>query len=203
MIEVIKTIKQGSPEWFKYRCGSIGASSLNRIITSKGARSSSRKAYMYELAAEVFTGEKTESYSNQHMENGIEREEESRMVFEFEHREVEEVALIKNPDIKGAHCSPDGVLIGKEEGSELKNVIPKTQVKYLDKGVLPIGYKLQCQFSLFITGWELWHFFSYCPGFKSFYIPVKRDEMLIRTIKKEVGLFIEELNKLVGKLKGE
>ena len=201
MIEIITDCEQGSPEWFKYRTGSIGASSMSRIITSKGARSSSRKAYLYELAAEKITGEKTDSYSNQNMEMGNEREAESRMAFAFEYGDVEEVALIKNHDIEGAHCSPDGILVGKEEGLELKNVLPKTQVKYLDKGVLPPAYILQCQFSLFITGWELWKFFSYCPGFRSLYIPVKRDEPLIKIIKTEVEKFTEELTELVEKLR--
>ncbi len=202
MITIISDILQGSDEWFKYRVGSIGASSISKIITSQGKRSSQRKAYLYELAAEAITGEKTESYSNQNMEMGNEREAESRMVFEFEHGDVEEVALIKNPDIEGAHCSPDGILVDKKEGLELKNVLPKTQVKYLDKAKLPTEYKLQCQFSLFITGWELWHFFSYCPGFRPLYIPVKRDEQLIKTIKTEVELFVKDLNELIERLKG-
>jgi len=193
---------QGSEEWFKKRVGSVGASSINKIITSTGKRSTQRKAYMYQLAGEIITGVKAESYSNANMEEGVLREQESRELFEFTHNvEIEEVGLILPFENAVYHCSPDGIIKGKEEGLELKNVLASTQVKYLDKNVLPTEYRLQCQFSLFVTGWDVWHFFTYHPGIKPFYIKVLRDEELIKIIHAEINIFIGELETLVNKLK--
>ena len=202
MIQIIRDIKQGSDEWFELCLGSIGASTISKIITSTGKKSTQRKAYMYKLAGEKITGKKEESYSNLHMENGLEREEKSKKFFEIsEGVEVEDIAMIFPFEGAGYHCSPDGIIIGKEEGFEQKNVIASTQAKYLDKGILPTEYRLQCQFSLFVTGWVLWHFMSSHPGMKRLKLKVKRDEKLISVIKKETDLFLEELDILVKKLK--
>jgi len=199
---IIDNCEQGSETWFEKRCGSIGASSVSKIITSTGKRSSQRKAYLYQLAGEKITGIKADSYSNANMEEGINREQESRELFEFTHNvEIEEVGLILPFEGADYHCSPDGLVKGEEEGLELKNVLASTQVKYLDKGVLPTEYKLQCQFSLFVTGWDIWHFFSNHPGIKPFYFKVSRDEELIKLIHAEVNIFNRELTTLVEKLK--
>lgn len=199
---IIDNCEQGSETWFEKRCGSIGASSVSKIITSTGKRSFQRKAYLYQLAGEKITGVKAESYSNANMKEGINREQESRELFEFTYNvEIEEVGLILPLEGAGYHCSPDGIVKGKEEGLELKNVLASTQVKYLDKGVLPTEYKLQCQFSLFVTGWNVWHFYSYHPGIKPFYFKVSRDKELIRLIHAEVNIFNRELTTLVEKLK--
>jgi len=201
MMEVIRDISQGSDEWFQLRVGSVGASSVSKIITSTGKRSSQRKAYLYTLAGEILTGKKTESYSNQFMKDGIEREPQTRMEFQLEtFKVVEEVAVIFPDGRPGYHVSPDGLIVGEESGLELKSVIPATQVKYLDKGVLPTEYKLQVQMSLFVSGFETWWFCSFCPGLDIFVLEVQRDEILIATIKKELKLFCTELNELVAKL---
>lgn len=202
MIEIVRDIDQGTPEWMALRVGSVGASSLSKIIISTGKRSTQRQAYLYTLAGEKITGQKAQSYSNQHMANGIELEPQTRMEFQLATmKQVEEVALIFPEGRPGFHCSPDGIIVEEDAGLELKSVIPATQVKYLDKGVLPTEYKLQCQMSLFVTGWPVWYFCSHCPGFKPFIIPVERDEQLIRIIKAEVAIFLEDLNALITKLK--
>jgi len=202
-MEIIRGIDQGSPEWFSLRVGSVGASSISKIITSTGKKSTQRQGYLYTLAGEILTGKKTESYSNQYMQDGIDREPQTRMEFQLETmKQVEEVALIFPDGRPGWHCSPDGILVGEEAGLELKSVIPATQVKYLDKGVLPTEYRLQCQMSLFVTGWDLWYFCSFCPGLKPLIVNVERDEKLIEIIKEDLNLFISDLNKLVDRLRG-
>ena len=201
-MEVVRSCIQGSEEWQTLRLGSIGASSLSKIITSTGKKSTQRAAYMYTLAGEILTGQKTQSYSNQQMKNGIELEPQTRMAFQLEAmKQVEEVALIFPDGRPGWHCSPDGLIIGEDAGLELKSVIPATQVKYLDKGDLPTEYKLQCQMSLYVTGWPLWYFCSSCPGLPLLIIEVARDEKLISIIEKEIHAFVKNLNNLVNKLK--
>jgi len=200
--EIIRDCEQGSETWFEYRCGSVGASDISKIITSTGKRSSQRNAYLYTLAGEIITGRKTESYSNRYMKNGIDLEFQTRMEFQLETmKQIEEVALIFPDGRPGWHCSPDGLVIGEKAGLELKSVIPATQAKYLDKDVLPTEYKLQVQMSLMVSEFERWYFCSFCPGFPIFIKVVQRDEELIEVIKKEVDLFVQDLNELVEKIK--
>ncbi len=78
MIEIIRSCVQGSDDWFKLRAGSVGASSMSKIITSTGKRSTQRKAFLYQMAGERITGNKTETYSNGYMQSGIEKEESGR-----------------------------------------------------------------------------------------------------------------------------
>lgn len=202
MMEIIRGIDQGSDEWHSLRIGSVGASSISKIITSAGKASSQRKAYMYTLAGEIMTGKKAESFSNQHMKNGIEMEPQTRMEFQLETmKDVEEVALIFPDDRPGWHCSPDGLIIGEDAGLELKTVIPSTQVRYLDKGVLPTEYRLQVQMSLYVTGYQVWYFMSFCHGLPKLIIPVERDESLISVIDAELRSFVDDLNLLIDKVK--
>lgn len=201
---IINNCVQGSPEWFSARAGSVGASSVDKIVTTTGKSSTQRQAYLYQKAAEKLTGTIAETYSNANMATGVEREQESRELFAMIHDvEIEQVGLILPFEGAGYHCSPDGIVKGKNEGLELKNVLGSTQVKYLDKGEMPTEYKLQIQMSLLVTEWDVWNFFTYHPGLPPFDLRVGRDEKLIKAIKTELQLFSEDLDKLVNKLKGE
>jgi len=201
-MEIIRDCLQGSPEWFEYRIGSVGASSITKIITSQGKRSSQRKAYLYTLAGEIMAGQKADSYSNQYMSDGIEREPQTRMTFQLETmKQVEEVALIFPDGRPGYHISPDGLIVGEDAGLELKSVVPATQAKYLDNGKMPTAYILQVQMSMFVTGWDTWWFCSHHPAFKPFIIEVKRDETIISIIGTELNQFVSELKNLVERLK--
>lgn len=200
-MEIIRDIKQGTDEWMALRVGSVGASSLSKIITSTGKRSSQRKSFLYQMAAEKITKKNTETYCSKSMLDGIEREPQTRMEFQIATwLEVEQVGIIFPDNRPGFHVSPDGLLIGEKAGLELKSVIPATQVKYLDKATLPTEYKLQCQMSLFVTGYPIWWFCSHCPGLPLFYLPVGRDEELISIIDNELNVFVNDLDALVKKI---
>jgi len=202
MLKIIRNYRQLSPEWFEIRAGKVGGSSIGKIVTATGKKSTQRQSFLYQLAAEILTGKKTESYSNQNMADGIEREPQTRMEFQFiTMDQVEEVAGMENTDYPGVFVSPDGLIVGEDAGLELKSVIPATQVKYLDKGILPTEYRLQCQISLMVTEWDTWKFFSFCPGLPGLHVIVHRDEKLIQIIKDEVARFLEDLNNLVTKLR--
>ena len=133
------------------------------------------------------------------MEEGTRREPESRDSFCFiTELDVEEVGLIKG-SIEGTHCSPDG-LTSDGAGLELKNPIYTTQVKRIDEDRLPLEYVKQVQYSMWITGYDYWWFFSYHPKLKPFLLQVERDEKLIKEIETETIKFLAELNRLVKKM---
>lgn len=196
---IITDIEQRSESWFQAICGNVGASSIDKIITTKGEPSKQRTEYMMTLAAERITGKQEVGYINQAMLNGIEREAEARTLFEMVHGvEVQQVGLIYTDD-KSAHCSPDG-LIGEKSGYEVKNPLSKTHIKYLLDGKLPTEYFCQVQFSLFVSGRGSWWFMSHYPGIRPFMVEVFRDEKWIEKCDKELKAFNQELEEMVKRL---
>jgi hypothetical protein len=52
-----------------------------------------------------------------------------------------------------------------------------------------------------VTGYKAWWFVSYYPGLKPLILKIERDEALIKEIRIEVELFVQDLKKLVKKIK--
>lgn len=194
---------QGEEAWFKEKLGKPSASNISKIIGTSGKRSTQRAGYMDELAGEIITGERDlTGFTNGRMETGNEREEESRQLYEIHQGvEIQQVGVVYKDDKKRFLCSPDGLIVGSKTGIEMKNVIPKTQVKRRRENKLPTEYSNQCQFSLFVTGYENWHFWSYCPKLKPLLIVVERNEDFIKLLEIELNLFCNELDALVEKVK--
>ena len=197
---IITDIEQRSTQWFEAICGNVGASSIDKIITSKGEPSKQRTEYMMTLCAERITGKQESGYTNQAMLNGIEREAESISLFEMIYGvQVQKVGLIYTDD-KQAHCSPDG-LPDDKTGLEIKNPLSKTHISYLLDGKLPTTYFQQVQFSMYVSQREKWYFMSHYPGIKPFIIECERDEKWIEKCHKELISFNQELAEMVKKLK--
>lgn len=192
---------QGSEEWQSARVGLPTASVMNQVITTKGEVSKQGEKLMWKLAGERIIGKKEETYTNAAMERGIELEPEARALFELlTGLDVQEIGLCYFDDKKSLGCSPDG-LIGDNEGLEIKCPSLAVHVGYLIKNKLPTDYFQQVQSSLYITGCERWHFFSYYPGIKPFHIIVERDEIWIAKFSKIISEFCEELEGAYKKLK--
>lgn len=175
MPEIITAYKQGSQQWIDARMGSLGASSMATAL-SKGT---GRQSLLEKYALEKITGEKTESYSNQTMQGGLEAEPFIRAEYEFiTENEVETVSLVKS-DIPGLHCSPDG-LLNSDGGLEIKKRIRKVQFSYaidrkdgwnnewqsgkrqarLTQGIPSNPEYIQVQTSLLVTNRKFWDYCS-------------------------------------------
>lgn len=197
---IIVECEQRSEEWLAACCGNVGASSIDKIITTKGEPSKQRTEYMMTLAAERITGKQEVGFTSQAMLNGIEREAEARTLFEMAHGvEIRQVGLIYKDDRKLCHCSPDG-LIEETDGWEVKCPMSKTHIKYLIGNTLPSEYFCQVQFSLYVSEREYWWFMSHYAGLKPLIIKVARDEKWIEKCEKELNAFNEELDEMVKKL---
>jgi hypothetical protein len=198
---IIIDCEQRSDAWFEAICGNVGASQIDKVITTKGEPSKQRDDLMYTLAAERITGKGEVGYITQAMLNGIEREAEARSLFEMAHNvDVQQVGLIYKDDRKLCHCSPDG-LVGDDGGFEVKNPVSKTHVKYLLNNSLPTEYFCQVQFSLFVSEREYWWFMSHYPGLKPLMLKVGRDDKWIEKCGKELDAFNQELDELVEKIR--
>ena len=195
---IIADFEQMSPEWFAARVGIPSASVFDKLITSKGALSTSRQKLIYKLAGERVLGEKEEGYTNGAMQRGIELEPEARSLFELiTDLEVKEVGLCYYDERKDRSCSPDGLVETKMtlmEGLEIKCPELATHIEYLLGNKLPTKYFAQVQGSMYITGLEKWYFMSYYPGVKPLIVEVMRDEMWIAKLDKALNDFVIELD---------
>jgi len=199
---IIDNIQQGTPEWLTEKLGKPSASNIDKIITNEGKISKQREGYLYELAGEVITGRQENSFKSVAMEQGTERENESRNFFEFiSGATIKQVGDIYKDERKLFLCSPDGILEDKKEGLELKNPLAKTQIKYLLDGKLPSEYYGQIQMSLYVTGYDYWNFVSYVPGMKPLILRVEPNKQYQTILKVELEVFCEELKTIVNKIK--
>ncbi len=197
---IISSCQQGSELWFAEKLGKPSASNASKIIQNSGERSKQRVGYLHELSAEIITGRREESYSNQNMLNGTDREDGSRKLYELIHDvEVSKVGVIYKDEQKKFLCSPDGIISG-EYGLELKNPLPKTMVKYLLDGEVPSEYFSQIQFSLYVTGFSRWDFMAQADGMRPLIIKVSRDEQFIASLEEELKEFVKDLESIVRKL---
>jgi hypothetical protein len=197
---IIIECEQGGDEWKKLRAGNLGASSVDKIITTKGERSKQRDDLLRQLAAEFITGQTEETFVSQAMLNGIAREPASRALFEMVYGvDVRKVGLVYKDERRLFHASPDG-LVGDYEGLEMKNPSARVHVKYLLEKVLPIDYYQQIQMSLYVTERNLWYFMSSYEGLPPFIVEVTRNEQFIGRLAEELESFAEDLAAVVIKI---
>lgn len=189
--------EQGSDDWFDIRCGVVTASVADKILSSTGKPSTQAKDLIYKLAAESVSKEKTSIKQNEWMLRGVEMESEARDWASFYlGKEISEVGFIRSSKMN-IGCSPDGLLLDEKQGVEIKCPAPHTHVKYILNGALPTEYKAQVQFSLLVTGFDVWHFISYHPDMKKLHIEVERDEKWINEMIAQLEKFLPELDSVI------
>jgi len=198
---IILDCEQMDHEWWQAHVGTPSASNFGKILTPTGKPSASAKDYMYQLAGEVLTGKKTETYHNAVMQRGIEMEAEARTLYELMFDvEVQRVGLIYPDEQRKYCCSPDGIV--GDYGIEIKCPLIHTHVSYLIAGKIPGTYIPQVQGSMLVTGFKRWDFMSYYPGLKPLVVEVKRDDKYCDLLATALNSFNLELEKTVEKLKG-
>lgn len=192
--------KQLSQEWFEHCLGSIGGSSISSVM-AKG-KGKMRKNLLYRLAGEILSGIPYESYSNYHMERGVELEKDAvDNYFAVTGNEVESVGLVRESEHK--HYSPDS-WINPNGILEIKCPIPSVHIEVVLQNKIPPEYRKQCQWGLFICQCDYVDFVSYSPNVYEkpiWIIRSGRDEELIKEMNAECDKFISELEDLVKKIR--
>lgn len=204
-MNIIYDIAQGSPEWLALRLGKVTASRFSDVL-AKGrgnAPSKTRQSYLYQLAAEIVTGEPQDAFKSSAMEWGNECEPRARAAYELKNNcDVTECAFIEFSDKLGV--SPDG-LIGDSGLLEIKCPNTVTQIQRYLKGEFPTEYKAQVQGQLWVSERDWCDFVSFDPRINTsadyFQIRVYRDEDYIFNLATECSKFLDELAILVEKLK--
>jgi putative phage-type endonuclease len=205
-------INQGTEEWFQQRLGKVTASRISDVIAkTKTGISTSRQNYLIQLVSERLTGKKAESYTNQAMQDGIEREPIARKLYESKTNSiVTEVGFFDHPVIKNSGASPDGAVNSEEEGKyagliEIKCPIETTHTNTLMSKSVPTKYIPQMQWQMACTNARWVDFISFNPNFPDelqvFIKRLDRDDDYIAELETEVIKFLEEVEQTIIKLK--
>ena len=204
--KIYTDVEQGSPEWHEARCGSIGATAINDIMSSgKGsAESAGRKNYRAAKVCEILTRCTAENYVNAAMQRGTDLEPMARDVYSFvKGVEVEQVGLIKHPYLDYSHASPDG-LVGDDGMIEIKVPSPANHIEYLLGGVVPSIYVKQLQWQMACSG-RIWNdFVSYGPelpeDLQLFVVRMMRDDAMIAEMENAVVAFKRTIDDMLAQL---
>jgi hypothetical protein len=204
-VKVYTDIQQGTPEWHLLKVGKASASCFSDVL-AKG-QGKSRAKYLRRVVAEILTGKPIETFRNHDTERGQEDEPMARWSYELiTGRTVEQVGFIEHDSLP-VGCSPDGLVLNRARGAEIKCVIPTVQVETLDAGGYPSEHKPQIQGGMWIAECGTWDFCSYCPAMpeqlRTYIFTVERDEDYIRKVlEPEVRRFIDDVNRTVDRLLG-
>ena len=203
---------QGTDEWRQARCGSVGASDAPRVVrrVKSGGYSADRDSLMAEKVLERLTDTPFEKYKSAAMLRGTEREPEARMLYELLRGvEVMQVALYPHLDIKGAHASPDGLVLkpGATEAQglvEIKCPEPAAHLDTLLTETISNDYTVQMQWQMAVTGLPWCDYVSFNPNFpphmQIWVKRVHRDAKLIAELEREIRKFVKELEEKVDRL---
>lgn len=199
-------MEQRTDEWFKARLGKVTASKISDVLAKiRTGEAAVRRNYKMQLATERLTGQKTDSYINQAMQDGIDREDTAREIFEIVRDiKVEQVGFIDHPTIEMAGASPDGLL--PDNGVlEIKCPVETTHTTNLLERKLPSRYVSQVQWQMACTGAEYANFVSYNPNFEPklqlIYLDVERDDEYIEMLEEEVSTFLTEVDDIINILR--
>lgn len=198
-------IEQGSPEWFAQRLGKVTASRVADVIAkTKTGYSTSRANYLTELALERITGQREEGFTNAAMQWGTETEPLARAAYEAHTGAiVEEVAMIDHPAIAMSGASPDG-LVDADGLVEIKCPTKSTHMQTLLGGKPAAHYVTQMMWQMACTGRKWCDFVSFDPRFplhmQLFVVRVPRDDLMVKSLEKEVSEFLKELDAMVNQL---
>lgn len=201
---LINYCEQGTPEWYAARRGLATASEFDKIITSKGAASKQRTAYLHKLAGAYFAGEEA-GYENEWMKRGKEMEAEAVALYEFETgNEAHAVGLVYKAGLEGVSCSPDSLIeTGSELGGlEVKCPAPHTHVEYVMGGKLPGKYFHQVQGSMWVTGLPWWDFISYHPNMRPLIVRATPDPDYFAALDTAVPKFLDDLSAIIEQVGG-
>jgi putative phage-type endonuclease len=205
-------IEQRTDEWFQQRLGKVTASRISDVIAkTKTGVSTSRQNYLVQLVSERLTGKKGDSFVNQAMLDGIERESAARELYmRTRGVSVTEVGFFDHPTIAMSGASPDGAVNAEEEGKyigliEIKCPIETTHTNTLMSKSVPSKYIPQMQWQLACTNARWVDFVSYNPNFPEelqlFVTRVDRDDTYIGELEAEVIKFLDEVEQTIIKLK--
>lgn len=191
-------VVQGSPEWLRARCGSVGASQIADVMAkTKSGYSTSRTNLLAQLLCERLTGAPTVTFENDAMRWGKLYEPEARAAYCFlANVDVSEVGMVLHPNLPFTHASPDGC-VGEDGLIEIKAPQTAQHLETLLSESIAQKYILQMQWQMNVCERKWCDYVSYDPRvpehMRLFCKRVHRDDALIQEIEAEVRKFLADL----------
>lgn len=177
-------MEQRSQEWREIRRGKFTASEIYKLMGT-GAKPSkfgpslsdwtdTAQGYIMSKVAELYA-EQDQDITSREMQWGADHESEARAYYEGVFGEtVDEVGFLLWPKNTSCGCSPDGLIMQKNRGIEIK--CPFTLTAHIESFLIKDNdsfkaykpnYYWQVMSSLLFTGFDSWDFVSYHPYFKA------------------------------------
>jgi len=185
--------------WMELRAGKVTGSTIARIMANEG-RAFGDPAHRLAVDIAVFElgGQVTsDSYSNGHMERGIEQEPIARQKYsEAYFVDVADGGFYDNGQ---TGCSPDG-LIGEDGLVQFKCVINSQQYHCVETNKYDSAWKWQLIFELKESGRKYTDYVSYCATFPRLYKQLFVYRIKADSVKDEysrIDTRLKEFRKLV------
>lgn len=192
----ILDVVQRSAEWRVARLGLPTASEFSRLVTSKGAPSTSLSGYANELAAEIFAGQPIDAFEgNVWTARGADMEAEAIRLYNFMNdAEVVPVGFVTD-DAGTYGCSPDG-FVGDEGMIEIKCLKIERHIAamtYFQKHkVAPTDYVQQTQGEILVCERAWVDLCFYHPDMPLFTLRQTPGEMMQAALKKGITDVLQE-----------
>lgn len=192
-------VAQGSDDWHKHRCGSLGASQVHDVLAkTKSGYTAARANTKARMVAERLTGLTQETFKSSAMQWGNDTEPQARSAYEFiTGKRVQVVGMFKLANLAGSHASPDG-LVDNDGLIEIKCPNTATHIETLKTEKIDPKYITQMQWQMALTDREWCDFVSYDPRMPEdlslFIKRVPRDPQAIADLMKQVEEFLGEVD---------
>lgn len=199
-MKIHTNVEQGSVDWLLLRAGKVTASEMDALITPLGKvrDGDGVQTYLNQKLVERWIGVPLPQLQGIFdMEQGQILEERAKPAFTIHTGlEIQNAAFIETDDGL-AGCSPDALATdgdGSFDGVEIKCPTMPKHVGYLRANKLPKDYVAQVQGSMFVTGFQRWHFFSYSRQFPPLHLVVERDEKFQAALAVAIADFTAALD---------
>jgi putative phage-type endonuclease len=192
-------VAQGSDDWHKHRCGSLGASQVHDVLAkTKSGYTAARANTKARMVAERLTGLTQDTFKSSAMQWGNDTEPQARSAYEFiTGKRVQVVGMFKLANLAGSHASPDG-LVDNDGLIEIKCPNTATHIETLKTEKIDPKYVTQMQWQMALTDREWCDFVSYDPRMPEdlslFIKRVPRDPQAIADLMKQVEEFLGEVD---------
>ena len=180
---VIHNVEQRSEEWHALRKQYPLTASEAQAIANNGK---GLETLIWDKLSKRYSSAPDEEYTNEHIERGIELEEQARSLYELETGEtVRTVGFVTNESVSPvAGASPDGLVNG-DGLLEIKCPSDTKFFRMLVEGIeVEAQYGWQVQMQMLLTGRKWCDLVLYNPNFKQSFLSVRLDADA--TMQKEI-----------------
>lgn len=189
---------QNTEEWDALRAGKMTASVAKTfLVKGKGENGFGVGAFteLYKMVEEKLTGEPRASFSNSATDYGHLMEDQAAEAYEMAHFiRTRAIGFVEKNEWIG--CSPDRLIPSQEKGLEIK-CFPVKHMEILAKHEYEKDQYIQCQFSLWVTGYKTWDLWYYHPKLPPVLFTFMPDKALFETFETRSALLIAMAKKRI------